>query len=284
MLSIRSLGKRYPGGTVGLSDFSLEAGEGVLGLLGPNGAGKTTLMPILATVTKPTAGDRFLGRRGRGRASPTAAPAPRLPAAGLRRLRPNLTAREFLALPRRGSRAVRAEPRTRRRAARARRTSRRGEPRRSAGYSGGMRQRVGIAQALARRSASSSSSTSRPRASTPRSASASATCSPSSRQSASSSSRRTSSPTSRRSPPRSPSIRRGTARRPGDAGGASRATPPAASSRSSRRAPCPRRSRRVHVVQPRRRADGVHVRYVCERSAAPRRARQSSRRSRTPTC
>jgi ABC-2 type transport system ATP-binding protein len=59
MLSIRSLGKRYPGGTVGLSDFSLEVGEGVLGLLGPNGAGKTTLMSILATVTKATTGSFF---------------------------------------------------------------------------------------------------------------------------------------------------------------------------------------------------------------------------------
>src|SRR6185369_16002856 len=56
MLEIRSLGKRYPGGTVGLTGFSLEVGEGVLGLLGPNGAGKTTLMSILATVTKPTSG------------------------------------------------------------------------------------------------------------------------------------------------------------------------------------------------------------------------------------
>jgi ABC-type multidrug transport system ATPase subunit len=56
MLQIRNLGKRYPNGKTALDDFSLEVGEGVLGLLGPNGAGKTTLMSILATVTRPTAG------------------------------------------------------------------------------------------------------------------------------------------------------------------------------------------------------------------------------------
>ena len=87
MLSIRSLGKRYPGGTVGLVDFSLEVGEGVLGLLGGNGAGKTTLMSMLATVTKPTSGT-FLWE-GKDVVARPARPAPpaRLPAAGFRRLR-----------------------------------------------------------------------------------------------------------------------------------------------------------------------------------------------------
>jgi ABC-type multidrug transport system ATPase subunit len=56
MLEIRNLGKRYPNGKSALEGFSLDVGEGVLGLLGPNGAGKTTLMSILATVTRPTAG------------------------------------------------------------------------------------------------------------------------------------------------------------------------------------------------------------------------------------
>lgn len=53
---IDGAGKKYRGGVWGLRDFSLKAGPGVLGLLGPNGAGKTTLMNILATVTRPTRG------------------------------------------------------------------------------------------------------------------------------------------------------------------------------------------------------------------------------------
>jgi len=55
-LAIHNVGKRYRGGVWGLCDFSLDLTPGVLGLLGPNGAGKTTLMNILATVTKPTEG------------------------------------------------------------------------------------------------------------------------------------------------------------------------------------------------------------------------------------
>ena len=55
-LRIRELGKRYKGEVWGVSNLSLEIGPGVLGLLGPNGAGKSTLMRILATVTQPTTG------------------------------------------------------------------------------------------------------------------------------------------------------------------------------------------------------------------------------------
>lgn len=56
MLSIQSLTKRYRGGTLALDDVTLEIGEGVTGLLGANGAGKTTLMSIVATVQRPTSG------------------------------------------------------------------------------------------------------------------------------------------------------------------------------------------------------------------------------------
>ena len=55
-LIIDQVTKRYSSGTVALRDFSLELGPGVVGLLGPNGAGKTTLMSILATITRATAG------------------------------------------------------------------------------------------------------------------------------------------------------------------------------------------------------------------------------------
>ncbi|MFE9658309.1 ABC transporter ATP-binding protein [Micromonospora sp. NPDC006431] len=47
-VSIGGLGKRY-GATVALDDLDLELGTGVTGFLGPNGAGKTTLLRCLAT-------------------------------------------------------------------------------------------------------------------------------------------------------------------------------------------------------------------------------------------
>ena len=55
-LSIENVSKRYASDIWGLRDFTLDLKTGVLGLLGPNGAGKSTLMTIIATITQPTQG------------------------------------------------------------------------------------------------------------------------------------------------------------------------------------------------------------------------------------
>lgn len=55
-INIRNLGKTYTGGIRALHDINLEIGNGMFGLLGPNGAGKTTLMRIIATLLPPTEG------------------------------------------------------------------------------------------------------------------------------------------------------------------------------------------------------------------------------------
>jgi ABC-type multidrug transport system ATPase subunit len=56
MLSIRDLTKTYPGGVQALRGVSLDLSPGVFGLLGPNGSGKTTLMKIVATLLEPDSG------------------------------------------------------------------------------------------------------------------------------------------------------------------------------------------------------------------------------------
>lgn len=62
MLSLQGVSKKFKAGNYGVRDLSLTLDGGVLGLLGPNGAGKTTLMQMIATVTRPTAGEiRFQG-------------------------------------------------------------------------------------------------------------------------------------------------------------------------------------------------------------------------------
>lgn len=55
-LAIRHLSKQYPDGTRALHDVSLDIPTGLFGLLGPNGAGKSTLMRILATLQTPDEG------------------------------------------------------------------------------------------------------------------------------------------------------------------------------------------------------------------------------------
>ncbi len=56
MLKIENLSKTYPNGVHALNDVSLEIPSGMYGLLGPNGAGKSTLMRTIATLQQPDRG------------------------------------------------------------------------------------------------------------------------------------------------------------------------------------------------------------------------------------
>ena len=56
MLEISNLSKCYPNGVQALSDVSLQIPAGMYGLLGPNGAGKSTLMRTIATLQQPDSG------------------------------------------------------------------------------------------------------------------------------------------------------------------------------------------------------------------------------------
>ena len=60
MLSIRGLVKVHPGPVAALRGVDLELGEGLFGLLGPNGAGKSTFMQVVAGLIEPTAGTVLL--------------------------------------------------------------------------------------------------------------------------------------------------------------------------------------------------------------------------------
>lgn len=146
-IEIQGVGKRYRGDTWALKDVSVTLEAGVIGLLGPNGAGKSTLMNILATITRPTTGRVLLD----GVNTTQRPDAMRHNLGYLPQdfgVYPNLSAREFLAY----LAAVKGVPA---RAAATRidellellnLTSAANRP--LGGYSGGMRQRVGIAQAL----------------------------------------------------------------------------------------------------------------------------------------
>ncbi|HEV7674615.1 MAG TPA: ABC transporter ATP-binding protein [Candidatus Angelobacter sp.] len=59
-LKIRNLSKTYKNGVKALDDISLTIPLGMYGLLGPNGAGKSTLMRTLATLQEPDSGSIFL--------------------------------------------------------------------------------------------------------------------------------------------------------------------------------------------------------------------------------
>jgi ABC-2 type transport system ATP-binding protein len=149
VLEIRDLVKVYPGAVTALQGIDLTIPAGMFGLLGPNGAGKTTLMRILAGLLEPTAGQIMLdGRDVMGR--------PELVRARLGYLPqyfgfyPNLTGHAMLVymLRLKGVTAPRGL------AALADELLARVNLSAAAGrkvktYSGGMRQRLGIAQAIA---------------------------------------------------------------------------------------------------------------------------------------
>ncbi len=60
-LKIANLSKTYPNGVRALKDVSLTIPTGMFGLLGPNGAGKSTLMRTIATLQEPDSGSVLLG-------------------------------------------------------------------------------------------------------------------------------------------------------------------------------------------------------------------------------
>ena len=146
-LIIDHVSKRYGANTLALQDFSLELASGILGLLGPNGAGKTTLMSILATITKPTSGTI----RWNGTDLATDPNAIRSVLGYLPQdfgVYPNLNAVEFLEYlaAMKGLDAATTRRRIDELLNLVNLTEVRERP--LGGYSGGMRQRIGIAQAL----------------------------------------------------------------------------------------------------------------------------------------
>jgi ABC-type multidrug transport system ATPase subunit len=145
-LELDGLGKRFGERWV-LRDVSLVAGPGLLGLVGPNGAGKTTLMRILATLVEPTSGTaRWNGLDTRRDGRTVRHALGYLPQEF--GVYPQLTARQFLGylaalkgVPR-GSAARRVDEVLEQVHLTAEADQRLGT------YSGGMKQRVGIAQAI----------------------------------------------------------------------------------------------------------------------------------------
>jgi len=149
MLQIRDLLKIYPGPVTALKGVSLDIPNGLFGLLGPNGAGKSTLMTITAGLLQPTAGvitlddqdivaDPAAVRRSLGYLPQEFGFYPEL--TGLKML--------MLMLKLKGVDA----PQGRRRLAEElleRVNLAHAAKRKVGGYSGGMRQRLGLAQAVA---------------------------------------------------------------------------------------------------------------------------------------
>ena len=60
-LNIDNISKTYPNGVQALKNISMEIGNGIFGLLGPNGAGKSTLMRTIAALQEADSGTIMLG-------------------------------------------------------------------------------------------------------------------------------------------------------------------------------------------------------------------------------
>jgi ABC-2 type transport system ATP-binding protein len=150
IINIQQITKTYPGDIRALRSIDLEIGSGMFGLVGPNGAGKTTLMRILAGLVHPTSGSACIF--GHDILSPAGKQTVKALLGYLPQelgLPPELTGREFLhyvarlkgltdPIARKNNveqvlEEVRLAPEANRRLKT---------------YSGGMKRRVGIAQAL----------------------------------------------------------------------------------------------------------------------------------------
>lgn len=143
-LTVDGVGKQY-GDVWALRDVDLELTDGVVGLLGPNGAGKSTLMRIVTTFSTPTEGTvRWNGTDVTENAGELRRALGYLPQEF--GVYPDLTAREFLSY----LAAVRgvARPGDRIDELLALVNLDDARDRKLGGFSGGMKQRVGIAQAL----------------------------------------------------------------------------------------------------------------------------------------
>ncbi len=151
MIELRGLAKTWSDGHVALRGIDLSFGEGMFGLLGPNGAGKTTLLSILVLAVEPSGGTRRYDGKDPAHAASRAeirrsigylpqdfhpirhltgfeylVHCARIRAIGLTRREIDRRARQLLEAVELQGAANRA----------------------SGGYSGGMRRRLGIAQAL----------------------------------------------------------------------------------------------------------------------------------------
>ena len=149
-ISINHVTKNFRGKPKALDDVTIDLPTGMIGLLGSNGAGKTTLMRMLCGIIQPTAGKVFVD--GQDLSASTSRRSVKSTLGYLPQHvepYPNLTPLEFLdyvgilkGIDKRSARRSQAEQLV----ARVGLTD--AKDRRIGGFSGGMRRRVGIAQAL----------------------------------------------------------------------------------------------------------------------------------------